>query len=99
MRLACSSRHWCSIGGQLSGERSRFFGGTQPGRGGELGPRRRENWGSAESISIRDAAELLAVSEVPIGRMVVWSEVRGYRVGRRVIRIRVDELSAALGPR
>lgn len=71
-------------------------GGTQPGRGGELGPGRGGTWGSTEFISIRDAAELLAVSEVTIRRMVMRGEVRGYRVGRRVIRIKLSELERRL---
>lgn len=74
-------------------------GGTQPGRGGELGPGRGGTWGSTEFISIKDAAELLAVSEVTIRRMIRRGNLRGYRVGKRVIRIRVSELPAALGHR
>lgn len=67
-------------------------GGTQPGRGGEPGPGRGGTWGSAEFISIKDAALLLAVSEATIRRMVMRGEVRGYRVGRRMIRIEIREL-------
>lgn len=67
-------------------------GGTQPGRGGELGPGREGTWGSADFINIKDAAELLAVSEITIRRMVMRGELRGYRVGRRLIRLRIEEL-------
>ncbi|MFZ2260900.1 MAG: helix-turn-helix domain-containing protein [Luteococcus japonicus] len=71
-------------------------GGTQPGRGGEFEPGQGGTWGNAEFISIKDAAELLAVSEVTIRRMVMRGELRGYRVGRRAIRIKISELEKLL---
>lgn len=70
--------------------------GTQLGREGERGPGRGGTWGNAEFISIKDAAELLAVSEVTIRRMIRRGDLRGYRVGRRLIRVRVTELCASL---
>ncbi|GAA1393962.1 helix-turn-helix domain-containing protein [Luteococcus peritonei] len=72
-------------------------GGTQLGREGERGPSRGGTWGNAEFISIKDAAEPLAVSEVTIRRMIMRGELRGYRVSKRLIRIRTDELAAVLG--
>jgi len=67
-------------------------GGTQLGREGERAPGRAGTWGNAEFIRIKDAAELLAVSEVTIRRMIRRGELRGYRVGRKLIRLRIDEL-------
>ncbi|WP_420176104.1 excisionase family DNA-binding protein [Luteococcus sp. OSA5] len=59
-------------------------GGTQQTSGGT-----RE---APEFISIREAGERLSVSEVTLRRMIRRGELRGYRVGRRLIRLRVDEL-------
>jgi len=50
----------------------------------------------AEFISIREAAETLAVSEDTIRRMVWRGDLKGYRVGR-LIRLRIDELVGMIG--
>lgn len=62
-------------------------GGTRPVRGGTQG--------SPEFISIREAAERLFASDVALRRMIPHGELRGYRVGRRLIRLRVNELPRA----
>ncbi|ROR55172.1 excisionase family DNA binding protein [Luteococcus japonicus] len=66
---------------------------------GDQGPGRGRTRGNAEFISIKDAAELLAVSEVTIRRMIRRGELHGYRVGRRLILLRVDELEGHLSSR
>ena len=71
-------------------------GGTQRDRAGEHGPGRGGTRGNAEFISIREAAERLSVSDVTLRRMIRRGELRGYRVGRRLIRLRVDELTAVM---
>jgi excisionase family DNA binding protein len=47
-------------------------------------------------ISVTDAAERMSVSEKTIRRWISIGTIPGYRCGKRVIRIKLEDLDAAL---
>jgi excisionase family DNA binding protein len=49
-------------------------------------------------LSITDAAEYLGVTTHTIRQMIADGRLRGYRSGPRLIRLRIDEIDAALQP-
>ena len=48
--------------------------------------------------SIHNAAEYLGVSTKTIRRFIASGELTGYRAGKRIIRVDLDELDAMLRP-
>ena len=44
------------------------------------------------------AAEYLGVTDRTVRQMIADGRLRGYRSGRRVVRLRVDEIDAAMQP-
>lgn len=52
----------------------------------------------ATYITIRAAAEMLSVDERTIRRRIAHGDLRGYRLGGRVIRVAQDEVLALLKP-
>ncbi|KZS75732.1 DNA-binding protein [Mycobacterium kansasii] len=49
-------------------------------------------------ISIQQAAEYLGVTDRCIRMMIADGRLTGYRSGRRLVRLRVDEIDAAMKP-
>jgi excisionase family DNA binding protein len=49
-------------------------------------------------ISITDAATYLDVTTRTIRQMIADGRLRGYRSGSRLVRLRVDEIDAAMQP-
>jgi excisionase family DNA binding protein len=49
-------------------------------------------------ITIGEAADYLAVTELTIRQMIADGRLRGYRSGTRIIRLRRDEIDAAMRP-
>ena len=49
-------------------------------------------------ISINDAAEYLGVTSRTIRQMVSDGRLRAYRSGKRLVRLRIDEIDAAMTP-
>jgi excisionase family DNA binding protein len=49
-------------------------------------------------ISIADAAEYLGVTTRTIRQMIADGRLRGYRSGSRLVRLRVNEIDAAMQP-
>lgn len=47
-------------------------------------------------VSIVEAAEFLAVSPITVRRMVASGDIQGFRVGKKIVRISVEELKAML---
>lgn len=48
--------------------------------------------------SITLGAEYIGVSEKTIRRMIAAGDITGYRIGKRLIRVDLDELDALLKP-
>jgi excisionase family DNA binding protein len=53
---------------------------------------------SPPNLSIGDAAEYLGVTTRTIQQMVADGRLRAYRLGPRVVRLRRDDIDAALTP-
>ncbi|MGH2533406.1 MAG: helix-turn-helix domain-containing protein [Thermomicrobiales bacterium] len=53
---------------------------------------------NTELLTIREAAQILRVSEVTISRWIKQGRLPSYRVGPRVIRIRRDDLDRIVTP-
>lgn len=51
---------------------------------------------NAGYISIIEAAEYLHVSPITIRRMIAGGELQGFRVGKKIVRISLEEINAAL---
>jgi excisionase family DNA binding protein len=49
-------------------------------------------------VSIADAAEYLGVTTRTIRQMIADGRLRGYRSGSRLVRLRLDEIDAAIKP-
>lgn len=49
-------------------------------------------------ITQREAAEILGVTDRTVRNMIADKRLTGYRLGRRVIRLRLDEVEAAMKP-
>lgn len=49
-------------------------------------------------LSVNDAAEYLGVTTRTVRQMIADGHLRGYRCGPRLIRLRRDEIDAALQP-
>lgn len=49
-------------------------------------------------VTIADAAELLGVSVWTVRRRIGSGELTAYRLGNRIIRVRVDEVEALMTP-
>jgi len=49
-------------------------------------------------LSIAESAEYLGVTTRTIRQMIADGRLRGYRSGARLIRLRLDEIDAALQP-
>ena len=49
-------------------------------------------------ITQQQAAEYLGVGERTVRQMIADGTLRGYRIGPRLIRLRLDEVEAALRP-
>jgi excisionase family DNA binding protein len=49
-------------------------------------------------LSIAQTAEYLGVTERTVRQMIADGRLRGYRLGTRVIRLRRDEIDAAMQP-
>ncbi len=49
-------------------------------------------------ITQQEAGELLGVTDRTVRSMCADGRLRGYRLGRKVIRLRLDEVEAALQP-
>lgn len=49
-------------------------------------------------ITQQEAADILGVTDRAIRKMIADKRLTGYRLGRRVIRLRLDEVEAALQP-
>lgn len=46
-------------------------------------------------VSLTDAAAYLTVSTTTVRRMIAHGTIRGYRLGTRIIRVRLDDLDNA----
>jgi excisionase family DNA binding protein len=49
-------------------------------------------------VSIADAASYLGVTTGTIRQMIADGRLRGYRSGSRLVRLRLDEIDAAMQP-
>jgi excisionase family DNA binding protein len=49
-------------------------------------------------VSIADAANYLGVTTRTIRQMIADGRLRGYRSGSRLVRLRLDEIDAAMQP-
>ncbi|MCA2358540.1 helix-turn-helix domain-containing protein [Mycobacterium intracellulare] len=49
-------------------------------------------------LSVNDAAEYLGVTTRTIRQMIADGRLRGYRSGPRLVRLRRDEIDAAMQP-
>lgn len=49
-------------------------------------------------LSISDAAEYLGVTSRTIRQMIADGRLRGYRSGQRLVRLKIDEIDAAMQP-
>ena len=49
-------------------------------------------------VSILEAAEYLGCTDRTIRQMIADGRLRGYRSGRRLVRLRIDEIDAAMKP-
>ena len=49
-------------------------------------------------VTILQAAEYLGVTDRTVRQIIADGRLRGYRSGRRVVRLRVDEIDAAMQP-
>lgn len=49
-------------------------------------------------VTQAEAADILGVTERTIRNMLADQRLRGYRLGKRLIRLRLDEVEAALRP-
>jgi excisionase family DNA binding protein len=49
-------------------------------------------------VSIADAADYLGVTTRTIRQMIADGRLRGYRSGSRLVRLRLDEIDAAMTP-
>ncbi len=49
-------------------------------------------------VTITDAADYLGVTTRTIRQMIADGRLRGYRSGSRLVRLRVDEIDAAMQP-
>ena len=49
-------------------------------------------------ISILEAAEYLGCTDRTIRQMIADGRLRGYRSGRRLVRLRTDDIDAAMKP-
>lgn len=49
-------------------------------------------------ITILQAAEYLGVTDRTVRQMIADGRLRGYRSGSRLVRLRVDEIDAAMTP-
>lgn len=49
-------------------------------------------------VSITDAAEYLGVTTRTIRQMIADGRLRGYRSGTRLVRLRLNEIDAAMQP-
>ena len=49
-------------------------------------------------ITQQQAAEMLGLTDRTIRAMIADGRLRGYSIGRRVVRLRLDEVEAALTP-
>lgn len=49
-------------------------------------------------ITILQAAQYLGVTDRTIRQMIADGRLTGYRSGRRVVRLRIDEIDAAMQP-
>lgn len=52
----------------------------------------------ARYVSLTTAAEYLSVTEAGMRKFIAEGRITGYRLGKRAIRVRVDELDAMLTP-
>jgi excisionase family DNA binding protein len=48
--------------------------------------------------TIRQAAELMCLSDKTIRRLIADGTVKGYRVGRRAVRVGLDQLATSMRP-
>ncbi|KEF99972.1 MULTISPECIES: excisionase family DNA-binding protein [Mycobacterium] len=53
---------------------------------------------SNKYVSIADAADYLGVTTRTIRQMIADGRLRGYRSGHRLVRLRIDEIDAAMQP-
>jgi excisionase family DNA binding protein len=53
---------------------------------------------SPPNMSVADAAEYLGVTTRTVQQMIADGRLRAYRLGARVVRLRRDEIDAALEP-
>jgi excisionase family DNA binding protein len=49
-------------------------------------------------ITIGETADYLAVTERTVRQKIADGRLRGYRSGRRLVRLRLDEIDAAMRP-
>jgi excisionase family DNA binding protein len=49
-------------------------------------------------VSVAESAEYLGVTTRTIRQMIADGRLRGYRSGTRLVRLRIDEIDAALKP-
>jgi excisionase family DNA binding protein len=61
-------------------------------------PGRSNKIAASPYISIKEAAEYLGVTDRTIRQMLADNRLAGYRLGPRVVRLRRNEIDAALRP-
>jgi len=49
-------------------------------------------------VTQKEAAEILGVTDRTVRTMIADGRLTGYRAGRRIVRLRLDEVEAALKP-
>lgn len=49
-------------------------------------------------VTQQEAADILGVTDRTVRRMIAEKRLTGYRLGRRLVRLRLDEVEAAMRP-